>query len=394
MSLFGKYVAPAAALSSLLIAGLLITGGSGLAADQAELQKAKAELGKALFFDNNLSSTRSQSCATCHNPEFGFADPRGAASLGADGKSLGDRNAPTAAYAHLSPRFGFKANGVPFGGQFHDGRAATLQEQAGGPPLNPAEMAMASKAEVQGRLKENADYARSFVALYGAGVLDDADRAYDAMTDSIAAFEKTDVFSPFDSKYDRYLRGEYKMTGEEELGMTLFFSQQFTNCNVCHKLNAMPAATNEVFTNYEYHNIGVPVNAELRAANGVAPTHIDRGLAENPALKGQKAHDQKAYEGKFKTPTLRNVAVTGPYMHNGVFKDLETVVRFYNKYNSRKPADQINPETGKPWGNPEIAATVSIKELEEGPALDDRRIKALVAFMKTLTDARYEPLLK
>ncbi len=388
MSLFGKHFAPVAALSALLIAS-----GSGVAADPAETQKAKAELGKALFFDTNLSSTRSQSCATCHNPDFGFADPRGAASLGADGKSLGDRNAPTAAYAHLAPRFGFKANGTPFGGQFHDGRAATLQEQAGGPPLNPAEMAMASKAEVLGRLKENPDYARTFVALYGAGVLDDAERAYDAMTDSIAAFEKTDVFSPFDSKYDRYLRGEYKMTGEEELGMTLFFSQQFTNCNICHKLNAMPAAKNEPFTNYEYHNIGVPVNAELRAANGLGAKHVDRGLAENPALKGTKSQIA-AHNGKFKTPTLRNIAVTGPYMHNGVFQDLETVVRFYNKYNSTRPADRINPETGKPWGDPEIAATVSIKELEEGPALDDRRIKALVAFMKTLTDARYEPLVK
>ena len=388
MSLFGKHFAPVAALSALLIAS-----SSGVAADPAETQKAKAELGKALFFDTNLSSTRSQSCATCHNPDFGFADPRGAASLGADGKSLGDRNAPTATYAHLAPRFGFKANGTPFGGQFHDGRAATLQEQAGGPPLNPAEMAMASKEEVLGRLKENPDYARTFVALYGTGVLDDAERAYDAMTDSIAAFEKTDVFSPFDSKYDRYLRGEYKMTGEEELGMTLFFSQQFTNCNICHKLNAMPAAKNEPFTNYEYHNIGVPVNAELRAANGLGAKHVDRGLAENPALKGGKSQIA-AHNGKFKTPTLRNVAVTGPYMHNGVFQDLETVVRFYNKYNSTRPADRINPETGKPWGDPEIAATVSIKELEEGPALDDRRIKALVAFMKTLTDARYEPLVK
>lgn len=175
--------------------------------------------------------------------------------------------------------------------------------------------------------------------------------------------------------------------------MTLFFSQQFTNCNICHKLNAMPAAKNEPFTNYEYHNIGVPVNAELRAANGLGAKHVDRGLAENPALKGTKSQIA-AHNGKFKTPTLRNIAVTGPYMHNGVFQDLETVVRFYNKYNSTRPADRINPETGKPWGDPEIAATVSIKELEEGPALDDRRIKALVAFMKTLTDARYEPLVK
>ncbi|HYD67291.1 MAG TPA: methylamine utilization protein MauG, partial [Azospirillum sp.] len=99
-------------------------------------------------------------------------------------------------------------------------------------------------------------------------------------------------------------------------------------------------------------------------------------------------------DGKYKTPTLRNVAVTGPYMHNGAFKDLETVIRFYNKYNSTAESAQINPETGKPWGQPEVAKTLSLKELETGPALDTKRIKALVAFLKTLTDARYEHLLK
>jgi cytochrome c peroxidase len=80
-------------------------------------------------------------------------------------------------------------------------------------------------------------------------------------------------------------------------------------------------------------------------------------------------------------------------MHNGVFADLETVVRFYNKYNSKAEVNQTNPETGKPWGEPEVADTISIKELEQGDALDDKRIDAIVAFLKTLTDARYEPLL-
>ncbi|MFX5225956.1 cytochrome c peroxidase, partial [Acinetobacter baumannii] len=91
----------------------------------------------------------------------------------------------------------------------------------GGPPLNPAEMGLTSKEQARDRLAENPDYARAFVALYGAGVLDDAERAYDAMSDSLATFEKTDRFAPFDSKYDRHLRGEYKMTPEEDLGMTL-----------------------------------------------------------------------------------------------------------------------------------------------------------------------------
>ena len=93
-------------------------------------------------------------------------------------------------------------------------------------------------------------------------------------------------------------------------------------------------------------------------------------------------------------PTLRNVAVTGPYMHNGVFKDLRTVVLFYNKYNTRSPKRQINPETGQQWQPPEVAENLSLKELETGPALDNRRIDALVAFMKMLTDQRYEHLLE
>jgi cytochrome c peroxidase len=97
--------------------------------------------------------------------------------------------------------------------------------------------------------------------------------------------------------------------------------------------------------------------------------------------------------GKFKTPTLRNVAVTGPYMHNGVFEDLRTVVLFYNRYNTVAQARQINPETGKPWRDPEVPVNLSVTELTHGPALDDKRIDALVAFLETLTDARYEPLL-
>jgi cytochrome c peroxidase len=113
----------------------------------------------------------------------------------------------------------------------------------------------------------------------------------------------------------------------------------------------------------------------------------DNGLLDNAAI------DDPSYRGKYKTPSLRNVAVTGPYMHNGVFADLETVVRFYNKYNSKAEINQTNPETGKLWGEPEVAETISRKELEQGDALDEKRIDAIVAFLKTLTDSRYEPLL-
>jgi cytochrome c peroxidase len=309
-------------------------------------------------------------------------------SLGDDGKSLGDRNAPTAAYARFSPEFHANKEGVYAGGQFLDGREKNLFGQAGGPPLNPVEMAMPDKSAVVARLQEDQHYVQAFRSFYGDDVFSDPEHAYRAMAESIAAYEKTDFFSPFDSKYDRYLRGEYSMTEQEDLGMTLFFSQQFTNCNICHQLKKRPAAQGETFSNYEYHNIGTPVNTTVRSMNGLGPDHVDHGLLENPAI------DDPAQDGKFKVPTLRNVAVTGPYMHNGVFADLRTVVLFYNKYNSRSAKRQVNPETGAQWAAPEVDGTLSLEELKTGPALKNREIDALVAFMNTLTDARYEHLLE
>ncbi len=382
-----------------LAAGLICLAGSvtgALAGEAGEDGKPVYEtaeaLGKALFFDTDLSRNRTMACATCHNPDYGFVDPRDSGhgrdvSLGDDGTSLGDRNAPTASYASFSPPFHRNEEGKYVGGQFLDGRERDLAGQAGGPPLNPIEMGMPDEAAVVARLKEKPGYVTAFRALYGEDVFGDATTAYAAMTKAIEAFEKTDAFAPFDSKYDRYLRGEVKLTKQEELGQVLFFSQQFTNCNECHQLRKTPGAAKETFSNYEYHNIGVPANTAIRAVNGKGATFRDNGLLDNPDV------DDPARAGKFKVPTLRNVAVTGPYMHNGVFKDLKTVVLFYNKYNSKNPAREINPETGKPFADPEVPENISFTELEIGPALTEKRVNALVAFLKTLTDKRYEPLL-
>lgn len=350
--------------------------------------EALAALGQTLFLDPNLSFNRTQSCATCHDPDQGFADSRGlAASLGDDGKTLGDRNAPTAAYGALVPPLHRAEDGQWVGGMFHDGRAPTLEDQAGGPPLNPSEMGMPDKAAVAERLRENPDYQAAFPKLFGADTLDDPEAAYVALTRAIAAFERTDVFAPFDSRYDRFLRGKVKLTDEEELGRVLFFSEQFTNCSQCHQLSRSQMGPRETFTDHRYHNIGVPENTKLRQANGVAAGTVDPGLA------GNSLADALEERGKFRTPTLRNAAVTGPYMHNGVFEDLRTVVSFYNRYNSTATAAQINPETDELFGFPPVPETLAVKELTHGPALDDRRVDALVAFLKTLTDARYEKLL-
>lgn len=379
----------------ILLPGLLAAL-SACSLDSEQMQSpeiTQVELGQMLFFDPNLSKNRSQACSTCHDPTKGFVDLRltpgeKVVSLGDDGHSLGLRNTPTASYAAFSPDFHQNSKGVYVGGQFLDGRAKTLSEQAKGPPLNPIEMGMPDDTSVVERIKENPIYARAFPALYGKSVLNDADKAYTAMAESIAAFEQTDFFAPFDSKYDRTLRGEEKLTDQEELGRTLFFSQQFTNCNICHQLQQVPGAENETFSNYEFHNIGVPSNPFVQSLSSKGSAYVDKGLLEHPNI------DDANQAGKFKTPTLRNVAVTGPYMHNGVFKDLRTVILFYNKYNSKSSKRQINPETGEKWAAPEVAENISMEELETGPALDNKRVNALVAFLKTLTDKRYEHLLE
>lgn len=360
--------------------------------DELRLSKL-VDLGTALFFDVNLSQERTQSCATCHDPARAFTDWRdngvaAAASLGGDLISLGDRSAPTISYAALTPEFHLNEEGEYEGGMFWDGRESDLIGQAGGPPLNPIEMAFPNKVAVVERLLESEIYETAFKELFGADIFNDADAAYLAMTQSIAAYEQTEFFSPFDSKYDRYLRGEYELTRQEELGMTLFFSEQFTNCNQCHQLNTLPGSEHETFTSFTYDNIGTPVNISLREANGLGLEHVDRGLLENPLV------NELTEAGKFKVPTLRNVAITAPYMHNGVFKDLRTVVLFYNKYNTRSSSAQINPETGEVWREPEVSENIALEELQSAPALDERRIDALIAFMRLLTDRRYEALLE
>jgi cytochrome c peroxidase len=342
-------------------------------------------LGELLFFDVNLSANRTQSCATCHDPNRAFTDSRGeAASRGDDGMSLGDRNAPTAMYAGFVPPLYQNADGNWQGGLFHDGRANSLAEQAGGPPLNPVEMGMPDRASVVARLRADDTYTEAFARLFGPDTLDEPDAGYAAMTDAIAAFERTEEFAPFTSRYDRWLRGEIELSPEEELGRVLFFSQQFTNCASCH-LGGGPLDPAETFTNHSYHNIGTPENVALRAQNGTPLGTVDVGLE---AVTG--APENRAM---IRTPTLRNVAVSGPYMHNGVFADLRTVILYYNQFNTRSAARKINPETGQPFAAHPVPDTMSMDDLTDAPALDDRRIDALVAFLEALTDAKYEPLL-
>jgi cytochrome c peroxidase len=369
-----------------LLTTLLVALGAGEAAAED-----LAALGEALFFDTNLSLNRTQSCATCHNPAVAFTDSRdngvgGAVSLGDDGESLGDRNAPTLMYAQLSPDFGLDETGVHAGGHFYDGRAKDLADQAGQPFTNPLEMNLPDNAAVVERVRENDAHVAALKAHFGESIFEDAASAFAAITQSIAAFERTEQFAPFDSKYDRFLRGEYELSAQEELGRKLFFSQVF-NCHSCHVVDTRENSVNEPFTNFRYHNIGVPMNEFVREANGLGYAHRDLGLLENPGI------DDPAQAGKLKVPTLRNIAVTGPYMHNGVFKELETVVLFYNKFILSNPESQTNPETGQPWAAAEIPDTIDLDLLETEQPVSPLQLAPLLAFLEALTDQRYEGLL-
>jgi len=371
-----------------LVSGLLINGNAETThPDSNEITR----LGQALFFDTSLSLNRSQACATCHDPERAFSDGRengssGAVSLGDDGISLGDRNTPTATYASLIPDFHKNETGEFTGGYFLDGRAATMVEQAGLPFINPVEMGMPDAAAVVERVAENQFYVAALKKLFGETIFTDPEQAFLAVTRSIVAFESTDLFAPFDSKYDRFLRGEYQMTDEEDLGRILFFSDQ-VNCRSCHLLNALETSSSETFTNFQYHNIGIPTNTTVRQKNGVDVIHRDLGLLENPAV------NDPAQAGKFRVPGLRNVAVTGPYMHNGVFEELSTAILFYGKFTLGDQQSQTNPETGEPWGDAEVAETVNLELLRQGQPINRERAMALAAFLTTLTDQRYELLL-
>lgn len=396
----------------LLLTGLvnIATVNSAVASAGADSQSAtsvnvddltEADIGKMLFFDTSLSLHRNMSCSTCHDPEQGFSDQRlskahGIVSQGSNGELFGVRNTPTITYASSSPTFHFDANINEFvGGQFWDGRSSNQAQQSMGPPLDANEMAMPSAVDVVKRLQENPIYEQAFKDFYGDDIFNIQDsyskyrklsdpkempNAFIAMGNFIQAFEKTDYFSPFDSKYDRYLKGQYKLTADEEAGRKLFFEDAQVNCRSCH-LQKQPGDEQEVFTSHRYRNVGVPANQNLIALHPDNLEFIDLGAMNNTFMAEDK------FKGKFKIPTLRNIAITKPYMHNGVFNELRTAIEFFDHYNN--PARKINPETNKPWEVPEVTETIDKKELK-GRALSDQEIDQLVAFFKTLTDKRYE----
>lgn len=358
-------------------------GGSSSKSSNTNDGPTKESVGKSLFFDTNLSSNKNQSCSTCHDPEHGFADPDvsdiAPVSEGSVAGRFGNRNAPTVAYASFIPIFKSNvtvtADGTASnfeGGQFLDGRRNSLKAQAKDPFLNPVEMNNADKSAVVTQVQK-ASYANDFKTLYGTTVFEDVDIAYDNIADAIAAFEKSPEVNPFDSKFDLVMSGDALFNASEQRGFDLFKGGK-AKCSECHTVKEADEKT--IFTDFRYFNIGTPINAHNPSGN-VFP---DNGLgsSERTPVVANASNEI----GKFRTPTLRNVALTAPYMHNGAYKTLKEVITHYD-------VTVANFELGFSLYSPEVATNIA-KELKLGSlmglGLSQDDYDDLENFMNTLSD--------
>ena len=282
----------------------------------------KWELGRALYYDTRLSADNTISCASCHSPKMGFTDqmPNSAGIKG----QRGDRSAPTV------------INRAYTMAQFWDGRAKSLEDQAVGPMQNPIEMG-STHPDIVGKLKGIPGYRAMFKAAFGSEEFDIAHAGK-----AIATFERT-VLSG-NSPYDKYKAGSKKaMNASQVRGMDVFVNK--AKCDQCHE------GVN--FTLNAYHNLGVGMDKP------------------NPDGGRQKFTGKGEDWGAFKTPTLRDVANTGPYMHDGSLKTLEDVVEFYDK-----------------GGTPNKNLDEKVKPLK----LTAQDKKDLVEFMKALSGEGWQHL--
>jgi cytochrome c peroxidase len=350
--------------------------GSSAALAQPALTPMQA-LGREIFFDASLSEPAGQSCASCHAPQAAFASPGGAILEGAARGRFGNRAPPSLAYAAFTPILHWDKEEKSFaGGQFRDGRAADLVEQAKGPLLNPVEMnnpdlgAVCRKAAASSYA---ADFARAF-----AEPLDCAADGAARLLQALAAYEASPEVDPFSSKYDLALAGKAQLTAEEMRGYRLFRGQ--AGCERCHPSSPGPRGEPPLFTDFGYDNIGAPKNptnpfyTQPRRINPAGAAYIDEGLG---GTLGRPAEN-----GKFRSPSLRNIAVnetSRAYMHNGSLVGLRQVLEFYN-------ARDVAPGRWTPE-EPRGVDKTGLGDLK----LSERDIDDLLAFLRTLTDGWTPP---
>jgi cytochrome c peroxidase len=367
---------------------------------------AVQQLGKQIFFDARLSEPVGvQSCASCHAPEVGFSGfgdiPTGGAAAasgfkrgfvagigeGAPAGAFGRRKPPSAAYATFAPTLAFDAVDQAFvGGLFWDGRAtgsrlgSTAAEQAQGPFLADKEQNHTNPAAVLAKLKNNRAYIALWQAAYGTSDINIStptavQDSYDKLGFAIAEYEASAEVNQFTSKWDAYKAGRTTLTAQELEGQRLFLNE--ADCRACHNSTGgnknRPFQAGELFTDFAYHNIGVPQNTNNPGGNASPDLGLGGFLATaaNPQWRAMATQEM----GKFKTPTLRNVGKAQRFMHNGALRTLEEVVHFYN----------TRDVAGAGWSAPEYTGNLDVEHVG-GLGLTPAQEAAIVAFMRTLND--------
>ncbi|MEN8184058.1 MAG: cytochrome c peroxidase [Myxococcota bacterium] len=278
---------------------------------------AKVELGQKLYFDARLSTDGTVACASCHDPRHGFADPRGKATSAGVGGAAGTRNAPTV------------LNAAFLASQFWDGREPTLEAQAVQPLINPIEHGFADHPAVVAHLRSLPEYRSLFANAFGSEEV-----TIESVGQALASFERTLI--SLDAPIDRFLAGDDDaISPSAKRGWELFNGK--ARCNTCHgRIDVLPLFTDDLF-----HNIGVGVvridfeAVARKAAAAVAAGESIDELALTDAQASELGRFMVTRESKdmgaFKTPQLRNVALTAPYMHDGSEATLEDVIAFYDR---------------------------------------------------------------
>jgi len=346
-------------LCCLVAVTFCISSNEWLAPEAPVERPGAATLGEFIFFDTTLSSPPGTGCVSCHQPNHGFADPR-RVSPGALPGTSGTRNAPTLMYAALIPPMAYEdqlINGEEIyvweGGMFHDGRARDLFEQVSQPFFSKQEMNLSDASELATRVR-SAPYAARFKAWVGSSIWqEDKQLTYHAYRATVE-FLKEPEFRPFDARIDDYLAGdETALSPLEQRGLDVF--RNAGRCADCHLLE--PHSWEQpLLSDYGYDNLGVPSRDSK-----------DPGLGEYTG--------EPAEVGQFKSPTLRNIALTAPYMHNGSIRTLREVMEFYNKRD-------VEP---KRWGRTDYPSSVNHDDMGN-LGLTDADIDALVALMHAFTD--------
>jgi cytochrome c peroxidase len=375
-------------LVALVLAGAVLVLASPAAADSPR-QNAKVEAGRRLFFDVRLSEPPGTSCASCHDPAHAFSGDNGsglAVPRGSRPDVRGTRNAPTLMYLATSPGPGFsekEGKPVPSGGFFWDGRARTLSEQALGPLFTAHEMNNRDATTLATKVAAS-DAAPWLRLAFGEEVFAKPDRALSAMADSLAAFEQSPDFAPFSSKFDAVVRGLARFSEQEQRGQTLFTIAQKGNCAACHTLNSDSRDPRDsLFTDFGFHALGVPRNVDIARRDTPDLGYCDALPETTPG--------RSRWCGWFKTPTLRNVALTAPYMHNGKFATLREAVAFYATRDTHPErwypnAEKFDDLPAHLRANVDLDTRPYHRRPGQRPALSDEDIDDIVAFLKTLTD--------